>query len=86
MNQSHITDKTDPTDDTKQDEGKQRRSALADAERRELAARLRERFSFGGWRNDPNQDGGATDHTAAGLKVAPGLNCLLEADQVAHAL
>lgn len=48
MNQSHITDNTDPTDDTKQDEGKQRRSALADAERRELAARLRERFSFGG--------------------------------------
>jgi hypothetical protein len=52
MNQPHITDKTDPTDDPRntpqQDEGKQRRSTLADAERRKVAARLRERFSFGG--------------------------------------
>jgi hypothetical protein len=30
-----------------QDEGKQRRPAVAEAERREVAARLRDRFSFG---------------------------------------
>ena len=48
MNQRHIlfdTDKTAPTEDqgNAKDEGKQ----LADAERREWAARLRERFMFG---------------------------------------
>ena len=50
MNQSHTSDtgKTDPTDDqgdaSQTDEGQQ----LADGERSEVMARLRERFSFGG--------------------------------------
>ena len=52
MNQTHIlsdTDETSPTDDDQgnapqKGEGKQ----LADAERSQWAARLRERFMFGG--------------------------------------
>ena len=51
MNQPHIpfdTDKTPPTDGQRNAAQKDEGKPLADAERSEWAARLRERFSFGG--------------------------------------
>jgi hypothetical protein len=50
MNQSHTSDtgKTDPTDDQGNASQNGERKQLADGERSEVVARLRERFLFGG--------------------------------------